>query len=687
MRRSVETAGWVLAVALLAAGCGDIQYTFQGNTGATISAISPSDAVAGGSSFTLTVFGVGFTSNTVVRWNGQNLPSAIVSSGPQAGLAVTATVPQKDIATAGTVLVDTLTPQTGAGNNGLSNTLVFTIWNTPNIASLSPPSQPAGGGGFPLTITGGSPSNFVPPTGSDPSSGSLVQWNGPTGAQTLMPTSVTSTQIVVTVPASAIQCPGTATVNVSNPGPFGATSATGLPFTITGDGGCLNMTMMDTAPPDTAAPSFSVLSFQATITGISLTPQSGSSVDLNLPSSPVVELTRLQSDSAFLGTFLASAGTYTGMSLTLANPDVVIYSPDCPNGLVVCEFMPGGTTVIPITFPSNVVVPSPTPPALALEFNLANILTFSGGTASVNFTSANVTTVNLPRTGSQAAGVQDLIEDFTGVVTAVDPIGGTVTIQSGTRGTMTATANSGTTYNDPQNLCGGIGFTLACLTGKTKLAIVSADAALNSNGSLTLLELDLLNLPSTSQDEVEGVVYQLNGSNQFSMVLADKYVEDTNASLTGAAAGNLVNVTVNSGATFSADPKNLPVPTSPKGFTAASDVVNGQTVMVHAVSASTGNGGVISLATDRVTLRYTRVTGLVSPIGNPTFTLSNLPAPLFPTNFTAPVDTFPVVTAFDNILNISGLNTGATVSIRALFLNSATASSSPFLAAKVRKQQ
>jgi hypothetical protein len=235
MRRSVRISGWLLGAAFLAAGCGDVQYTFQGNTGATISALSPSAGTAGGPSFTLTVFGVSLQNNSVVRWNGQNLPSTLVSTGPQAGLALTATVPQSDIATPGTALVDTLTPQSGAGNNGLSNTLTFTIWSMPAITSLSPPQTPAGSGSFTLTIVG---SNFVAPSNSGP--GSSVNWKGPSGAcysgspqcAPLTPTSVSSTQIAVTIPASLVATAGTAIVTVSNPGPVGGTTPNGLPFTI-----------------------------------------------------------------------------------------------------------------------------------------------------------------------------------------------------------------------------------------------------------------------------------------------------------------------------------------------------------------------------------------------------------------------------------------------------------------------
>lgn len=460
-----------------------------------------------------------------------------------------------------------------------------------------------------------------------------------------------------------------------------------------GSNGTLDVTMIDTAPPAGA----SVLSFRATITGVSVTPSSGSPVALNLsPASPVVELTRLQSDSALLGSFSVASGTYTGMSVGLASPDVVIYNQTgsslggalaaCPNDSV-CEFRPTVATVVPVTFTPALTISSSAPQGLALDFNFANMLAFSNGTLSVDFTQANVlSTVSLPRTG-ELSGTLDLVEDFTGVVTAVNQTSGTMTIKSGTRGAMTATVNSSTIYNDPQSLCTGGSFTLACLANNTNLAVVSADAALNPNGSLALLELDLLNLPSASQDEVEGTVYQSNGSNQFSMILADEYVENATSPLAGAAAGAQVSVTINAGANFLVDPKNLGSFTSLTGFQSASDLVNGQTVMVHVVSASTGGNGIISVTTNQVMLRYTRVTGSVSYVGATAFNISSTSLPAFYPSFpvSPQVETFSSATVFDNANGLGDLSIGDTVALRALFLNPSTAGAYPFLAAKARK--
>jgi WD40-like Beta Propeller Repeat len=204
-----------LAVAFSAifsvASCNDYGNTFQGNTGAVISSLSPTNATAGGGDFTLTVTGAGFVQKTVVHWNGQNLATTVVNSA-----SLTAVVPAADTAKAGTFFVNTVSPHSGSQNNGLSNVVNFTVFPPPNpqptISKMTPSCAVAGSSSFPITIVG---TNFLP--ASDPSGGSLVHWN--TATQTTLPIvgSISSTQIQATVSAMLVATPGTASVTVSNP--------------------------------------------------------------------------------------------------------------------------------------------------------------------------------------------------------------------------------------------------------------------------------------------------------------------------------------------------------------------------------------------------------------------------------------------------------------------------------------
>jgi trimeric autotransporter adhesin len=225
------TLGVALAAVFAVAGCNDYGNTFQNPTGAAISALSPSTIPAGSSDFTLTVSGQGFVAKTVVQWNGTTIATQVQKDSAGNVTGITGTVTAALVAKPGTAFVNTLSPASGAGQNGLSNSIAFIINPAasplPVISSMSPTSAAAGSASFTLTING---SSFLPT--SDPSGGSQVHWNlGPTQS-TLPIVSISSTQITATVDKSLLvnstSQAVTATVTV-----FNATSSNGLSFSIT----------------------------------------------------------------------------------------------------------------------------------------------------------------------------------------------------------------------------------------------------------------------------------------------------------------------------------------------------------------------------------------------------------------------------------------------------------------------
>ena len=233
MKRSWRALAVAFTAILAVASCNDYGNTFQGNTGAVISSLSPTNISAGGGDFTLTVTGAGFVQKTVVHWNGQNLATTFVNSA-----SMTAVVPAADTAKAGTFFVNTVSPHSGSQSNGLSNVVNFTVFPPPNpvptISKMTPSCAVAGSvtTSFPITIVG---TNFLP--ASDPSGGSLVHWN--TATQTTLPIgSLSSTQIQATVSASLVANPGTAVVTLFNPpvpnspSGGGGTSPNGPTFTV-----------------------------------------------------------------------------------------------------------------------------------------------------------------------------------------------------------------------------------------------------------------------------------------------------------------------------------------------------------------------------------------------------------------------------------------------------------------------
>jgi trimeric autotransporter adhesin len=238
---SIAILGLALGALLALAGCNDYGNTFQVPTGATVDFISPSDATAGSAQFTLTVTSNsgGFVAQSVVQWDGKTIPTTYVSANQ-----LTATVAATLIAKPGTNFVNTLSPHSGAGTNGLSNTLTFIVNPAPNptpsVSSISPNGAAAGSASFTLTING---SSFLPT--SDPTGGSQVHWTLAGTQSTLPLLSASATQITATVASTllvnATSQPVTAIVTVYNPpsqgsgagtGSGGGESPNGLPFTI-----------------------------------------------------------------------------------------------------------------------------------------------------------------------------------------------------------------------------------------------------------------------------------------------------------------------------------------------------------------------------------------------------------------------------------------------------------------------
>jgi photosystem II stability/assembly factor-like uncharacterized protein len=171
-----------------------------------ITTISPTSAIAGGATFTLTVNGTNFVSTSSVRWNGASQTTTFVS-----GTKLTAAITATDISKAG---VFPVTVFNGTPGGGTSNSVNFTVNNpVPAITSISPTSATAGGPSFTLTVNG---TGFV----SGGATASAIDWNG----AKLGTTFVSSIQLTATVPASDIHTAGTASVTVVNPTPGGGTS-------------------------------------------------------------------------------------------------------------------------------------------------------------------------------------------------------------------------------------------------------------------------------------------------------------------------------------------------------------------------------------------------------------------------------------------------------------------------------
>jgi hypothetical protein len=179
----------------------------------SITNLNPSSATAGSPTFSLTVNGANFVSNSAVYWNGAALSTTFINS-----TQLTAIVPSSTLTSAGTVSVTVFNPTPGGGPSAGPQT--FTLENPiPVISSLFPVTRATGTQAFMLSVSG---SSFAP--------GASVRWNG-SDLDTIY---VSSALLAATVPAEDLTTPGTAAITVFNPQPGGGPSAAGqLSFTLT----------------------------------------------------------------------------------------------------------------------------------------------------------------------------------------------------------------------------------------------------------------------------------------------------------------------------------------------------------------------------------------------------------------------------------------------------------------------
>jgi len=485
-------------------------------------------------------------------------------------------------------------------------------------------------------------------------------------------------------------------------------SCSGLPKTVGGGGGgtaILSLTAVANTPPATP----SILSFQVTVTGITLTPSTGASVSLTLNPAPTVELMRLQSDSALIGSFTAvPAGTYTNVVVALANPKITFLNntagtvSGCLSGAV-CTTSPaaaGSATISSAPFPLTLSASGKQ--GLSVLFNLSNAVSITGGNISVNLSNATPSTsvlsaITLPRTGSVlASGQLDLIEDFTGVVTAIS--GSAVTVKSATRGTLLVNSTTTTNFDqnpDPSNpTCTTLAFSCVALN-----QVASIDAVVNSDGTSSLQEFEpLLTAPA---DLVEGTVVSINSGNltQFEIVTSEKVQAAAGSMIGGLNVGDLLVVNIPSPNPFVVDKKGLAIPPASLAFiqgqTNTTSLRLGQTVAVHLISFAAAIGATpASASADSLILRWSRLTATAAaPISASPFSVTGLPAYF---NLAAATlvgaELFTGTPGTDGVSNLdgisdgTGLTAGAPVAIRALFIENGTNSATPaFFAAKVRK--
>src|SRR6266850_1322288 len=471
-------------------------------------------------------------------------------------------------------------------------------------------------------------------------------------------------------------------------------------------GGGGNATVSFTLVTDTLPANPSILSFKVSIGGIALTPTSGTAVTLT-PATPVVDLMRLQSDTAFLGALTnVPSGAYT-VQVTLSSQEITFLndtgSTITANGVQCLDTFVCTATLAAVGTPtiSSFTFNATTngQQGIEIDFKLNNAISLSAGTLSVNFNPSApnpgvFTAFTLPRTNANLGTNQlELIEDFTGVVSIS---GSTVMIKSFTRGTLTAASTSNSFFGPSPDgsICPTPSTFTSCVVAGQ---IASVDAFLKSDGTLELKEFEPLN--ATQQDFVEGTVYAI-GTTQFSIVVTDKVQLATNSLIGGLNTGDLLTVNIPAPQTFLVDTKGLAVLAGSldlfRGQADTSAIHPGQAVGVNVTAFVAALGNTIAAATsDTVILRWSRLIAI--PTGTSTSTVVDVnsvpsyfnitPASVFPTQV------FSGTLGGQGVTNLDGIPSSAAnvtaslpVGLRVLYLeNSSNSAQFPFMAAKIRQ--
>ncbi len=408
-------------------------------------------------------------------------------------------------------------------------------------------------------------------------------------------------------------------------------------------GGNATLSLVLTATPPNPTLALSIQAFTTTITGITLTPASGTAVNVSLNSTAyIAEFNRVTSDSTPLATKVSvPAGNYTQMTVTFSAPRITFCTqttpgtPGCAPGTLGSVSGAAGTA----TISTNLSVTGSMESGVALNVNLPNTLTLNGQTVTaVNLGAANVFTATaLPPSSTLtdlASGELSHVDDVMGLVTSVS--GSTLTIQTSTRGNITATANSSTGFSaDCTTL--GFGQDFTCVKANTA-AIV--DTLLNADGTFTLVFFQPLPTKLSSGD-----LRQLH--------LGDQIV-----------------VTLNAPNPFQIISKGLLIPTGStfENSTSVSDILPGQTVALPVLTFTAQSGSTPGAASSQnLALRFTRFTAVISTATSPQFNATTFP-PFFGITTPQLFQTTSGRLSLDGVSNLTSISGGGTFSTTALYV-------------------
>ncbi len=406
--------------------------------------------------------------------------------------------------------------------------------------------------------------------------------------------------------------------------------------------GAVSLSMTDDPPAGV-----SVLFFQVSLTNATLTPTTGPAVSLLSNSTPMqIDVTQLQGLSAFLNTANVTAGTYNSLSLTFANPQLVIFNQSdaslgssCAVGAI-CTLTPTIDNSSSLTFssaPFPVTVSTTSPLGFLIDFHLNTVIQSD---LSVNLAAANGVTVSeLPPVPTPAQ-----LGFVTGTVTEVVPSNGEIELALPWGGSLFVEATSSTAFNNfPSTAC-----TTPSIQCVAQGQIVQVQISSNvATGLPTVSQVTYVQ--QASAQTIEGTIVAIpplplpTGETLLKVIL-----HQNPAATAGLPLGGIASVAVwsaglgNTPTTFSIDNGGFTIP-SGYTFATSNDLTVGQTIRVTVTPGSltsTGAGpasGVwgppasVAFTASAIELEPSQVTGTITAIdsGATSFTLGAAGGPWF----------------------------------------------------------
>ena len=407
--------------------------------------------------------------------------------------------------------------------------------------------------------------------------------------------------------------------------------------------GSVSLSMTDDPPAGV-----SVLFFQVSLTNATLTPASGSPVSILNNNSPIqIDVTQLQTRSAFLNLSNVTSGTYNSLNLTFADPRLVIYNQSDASLGSSCAV--GAICTLTPTFDNNssslTFSSSPFPVSVGMNSALAFLIDFHLNSViqsdlSANLSAANAVTISeLPPAPTAAQ-----FGFVTGTVTVVVPSNGEIELALPWGGSLFVEATSSTAFNNfPASACATPSIQCVAQGQIVQVQISSGPG----NGLPTVSQVNYVQ--QASVETVEGTIVAIPplplpaGETLLRVILHQNPTASTSLPLGGIA---LVAVwgpgSGNTPTTFSIDNKGFTIP-SGYTFATSNDLTVGQTVQITVAPGSltsTGAGpasGVwgppasVSFTASAIELEPSQVTGTITAIdsGAASFTLGAAGAPFF----------------------------------------------------------